>query len=178
VLCGCAPTGNTANQIHGERSFNRLKDWNASAARVAWSMEQAGVIPAMAAPGVARLFPGPYYVHVMTQGSTFLDAVRQAMLHELLRRGAEIARSPERATVINLDIDVVRYAAGPVFPTPAEAEWRATIVTGNRVMMRTGETFSIAANDLPLYLGSTTLAAIASPGDSLLGAARPLRYAR
>lgn len=191
MLAGCAPTGDNPTPINGERSVNRLRDWDASVARVARSMELAGVIPALPGPPppgtppdmpapilLTPGFPGPFYVHVMAQGSTFLEAVRLGMERELLRRGVEIARSPQQATVINLDLDVIRWAAGPVLPTYAEAAWRASIVAKDRELMRTGDSFSIAANDLALYEATTTLAAIASPGVSLLGAARPLRYAR
>jgi hypothetical protein len=178
LLSGCAPTGDSPNQVSHQIGVNRLHDWDATVARVAQSMAQRGVIVPANSAVTTTPTAGPYYVHVMAPGSTFLEEARRAMESELLRRGAEVARSPAQATVINLDLDVIRWASGPVFPTTAEIEWRATIVSGNRELVRSGETLSIAANDLSLYASNTTLAAIASPGVSLLGVERPLRYAR
>jgi hypothetical protein len=142
-------------------------------------MAAQGFIPSASRPPPGRTpFPPPYYINVVAQGSTFLEEVRQSIEHELLFRNLPVARSPDGATVINLDVDVVQWgtaAAGP----DTELVWHASILVGDQVTMKGREVLYVSANDVPLYTGSgASVPQVASPGVGLLGPARQLQYAR
>lgn len=181
-------------------SATNVKDWRDIAESAVVSMEQKGAIPTPGNPAKANglPLPGPYYVHVMSQGSTFLEELKQGIEQRLQKRGFLIARAPAGATVLNLDVDVVTWSATRPFPgylpvawglasdtfvgalpTPdTEAAWSITVVRGDRMVVKTSDVIYIDSGDIPLYRGSVTFAALASPGASELGAARPIRYAQ
>lgn len=118
TISSCTEPAVALKEPASQQSASNLRDWQATADRVVLSMEEKGVIPVAghpARPG-GMPYPGPYYVHVMAQGSTFLEEVRQAIEQDLMKRGVSIARSPAGATVINLDIDVVHWGAEHPYP--------------------------------------------------------------
>jgi len=59
-----------------------------------------------------------------------------------------------------------------------ELVWRADILGADHVIMDGSELLYVSADDVPLYLGTGTLPALATPGVGPLVAARPLQYAR
>jgi hypothetical protein len=60
-----------------------------------------------------------------------------------------------------------------------ELVWRASIVSGDRVVMKGSEILYVSAADVPLYVGSGVQPPpLASPGVPVLGPDRPLVYAR
>lgn len=158
-----------------QESAGAVIDWEASVTRVVDSMEAQGMIETPAHPAAAGQMPyhGPYFLYVQQPGSTFLEEARNTMEYLLLKRGAQVVRSPGGATVINLDIDAVHWGA---LVSQSELIWRATIIGNNRVIMKSTDLLYIASADRDLYHGTTSLAPLASPGVSLLGAAMPLRY--
>lgn len=169
-LMGCAqPAANDHGLVLSENSAP-IANWDASAHRVALSMEAQGMIESPAHPAMAGQmpYPGPYYLYLQQPDSTFLRQVSNRLEYELLRVGAAVVRSPVGATVINLDVDVVRRAV----------IWHATIVSNKRVLAKASDQFYISAFDAGLYHSTAGLAPLASPGVSLLGAAMPLHYAR
>ena len=58
----------------------------------------------------------------------------------------------------------------------AEAIWKASIVTNNRVIMTLQEPVYIRAPDIPLYAKATSLGPIASWGSDTPLAVRAIRY--
>jgi hypothetical protein len=98
-----------------------------------------------------------------------------------------VARSPVGATVINLDVEVIQWgssvlAEGTTFsfgpPTRTELVWRASIIQGNRMVVKSSEIIYVSAQDLPLYVGAGGQPPLTTPGVSVLGSAMPIRYAR
>jgi hypothetical protein len=175
-LSGCSQPLSAPHAPIFQQSAGAVIHWEASARRVFDSMEALGAIETPmhpARPGQAPS-PGPYYVYIQQPGSTFLEEVRNTFEYLLMKQGAQVVRSPGGATVINLDIDAVQWGS---LVAENELIWRATIVTSNRVVMKSTDLLYISSADANLYHGSTTLAPLSSPGVSLLGALAPLRYA-
>jgi hypothetical protein len=154
--------------------------------------------------------------------------VASELQDDILRSGGTIARSPTGATVVNLDVDFVRWGPrdkppgllgttlgilavpgiviGASVPmstwtaadaaaftalgvgafsdavialTPtmnAEAVWKATIVTPDRVIMNLQEPVYIRARDIPLYAKGTSLSPVASWTGSAPLRTRLVRY--
>ncbi len=121
-LVACTEPGVNPKPPALQESASNLRDWEASAARMVDSMAAQGFIPAPAQasrppPPPGRIpFPGPYFVNVTAQGSTFLEVIRQSLERELLLRNLQIARSPIGATVINVGVDVVHWGSGVSYP--------------------------------------------------------------
>jgi hypothetical protein len=186
ALPACSGPYVAAKPSYSQQSLGNERDWNAAALRLVESMAEQGFIPSSLPPAAGRTpFPPPYYVNVVAQGSTFLAEVRQSIEHELLFRNLPIARSPDGATVINLDLDFVQWGSGAdvafdiASRSRTELVWHASVLIGNHEAMKGSEVLYVAADDIPLYAGSgTPVPPLASPGASLLGAARPLQYAR
>ena len=222
ALAACTEPAATPKPPETQQSLSNLRDWNAAAARLVRSMAQQGFLPGSPRSTYAP-FPPPFYVNVMQPGSTFLVEMKEAVEEELMRHNVPVARSPQGATVLNLDVDVVHWgsvaypgglltvagAAGAVaigmassapISVPAaaftslgagtaadfglalwpssrtEIVWRASVVGRNRELMRGSEVMYVATDDMPLYLGRSSLPAMASPGTSDLGVIRRLRY--
>lgn len=176
ALAGCAQPLSTPHAPIFQESASAVIHWEASVVRVVDSMEAEGMIttPTHPVPPGKHPYPGPYFIYVQQPGSTFLEEVKQTMEFELIKRGAQVVRSPGGATVINLDIDAVQWGA---LVSQSELIWRAAIVSQNRVIAKSTDLLYITAADADLYHGNTTLAPLSSPGVSLLGATLPLRYA-
>jgi hypothetical protein len=159
-----------------QRSADAVKDWQNAAVRFVDSMQQKGFIPSpIRVPGRTP-YPPPYYINVMSAGSTFLEELKQSIEWQLLDRDLTISRSPAGATVINLDIDVVKW--GGDVGASTELVWRGSIVVGGRVVVKSSDVLAISRSDVPLYMGASSVPAMASPGASVLGPAVTLRYAR
>jgi hypothetical protein len=176
-----------------------VRDWRDIAESAVVSMENKGAIPTPGHPprpdGLP--LPGPYYVHVMSQGSTFLEELKLGIEQRLQKRGFQIARVPAGATVLNLDVDVITWSASRPFPgylpvaaaldsdafvgaTPTpdtEAAWSITVLHGDRMVVKCSDVVYIDTGDIPLYRGNVTFAALPSPGGSALGVTRQIRYA-
>ena len=93
------------------------RDWGAVAQRITGELRQRGmIVPPQAgvAPGTAPW--GPYFVHVTTPGSAFLQAVSDALKADIIASGGTVARVPDGATVINLRVDFVRHGPREQIP--------------------------------------------------------------
>jgi hypothetical protein len=140
------------------------------------SLQTKGFIPS-AKPVPGRIpYPPPYYINVMSAGSTFLEELKQSIEWQLLDRDLPISRTPVGATVINLDIDVVKW--GGDVGAATELVWRGTIVVGGRVVVKSSDVLAISRSDVPLYMGASSIPAMATPGTASLGPTVTLRYAR
>jgi len=58
----------------------------------------------------------------------------------------------------------------------AEAVWEATVVTGDRVVMKLREPVYIRENDIPLYASRASLGPVASWDNAIQLRARTVRY--
>jgi hypothetical protein len=125
LMAGCTKPNVALKPSEIQQGANNLRDWQRAADRVVQAMADQFIIPGGAPPqGKAgepppppprEPMPGPFYVNVMSQGSTFLQEVKQTIEAELMRRDVDVARGPAGATVINLDIDVVRWGADHIY---------------------------------------------------------------
>jgi hypothetical protein len=88
--------------------------------------------------------------------------------------------TPAGWAVIGAGTAVATDVAVSVVPrTRTELVLHASILSGDRVVMKGREVLYVSANDIPLYVGSgSPLPQLSSPGSSLLGPPRPLTYAR
>ena len=121
TLVACTEPGANPKPPALQESASNIRDWEASAARMVDSMAAQGFIPApvrpLQPPPPGRIpFPGPYFVNVTAQGSTFLEVIRQSIERELLLRNLQIARSPIDATVLNVGVDLVHWGSGVSYP--------------------------------------------------------------
>ncbi len=200
LAAGCTSPAVGWKEPAVQEAATNVRDWRDIAEAAVLSMEQKGAIPTPGHPprmdGSLPL-PGPYYVHVLSQGSTFLEELKLGIEQRLQKRGFPIARTPAGATVLNLDLDVVTWSGERPFdgyvplalavdadavvgalPTPdTEAAWTITVFHGDRMVVKCSDIIYIASGDIPLYRGRVTIAALASPGGTMLGAPRQIRYA-
>jgi hypothetical protein len=227
LLGGCNQPAVSLKAPAFQSSENTVRDWNDVAHKVASEMALRGLLPS---PGLS-VSPNvrPVYVRVQAPDSTFLHEVADELAADILNSGASLALTPSGATVVNLDVDFVRWsprdkppgllgsaAAVAAIPgiviaasvpmstwaaadaaafsaaglglltdaviamtpmTNAEAIWKATIITGDRVVMKLREPVYIRDADIPLYAKMTSLIPIASWSDTNRPlAVRSLRY--
>jgi hypothetical protein len=187
ALGGCGEPGVTPKSPVWQEKMSNLRDWDDAALRLVDSLQSEGFIPGGPDVEGHKPFPAPYYINVIPQGSAFLDETKEWVEKELLNRDFTIARSAAGATVINLDVNVVHWGSS-VFgdgatlsfgqPTRTELVWRASIIQGNRKVVKSSEIIYVSAEDLPLYIGHGAQPPLTTPGVSMLGSAMPIHYAR
>jgi hypothetical protein len=147
-----------------------VRDWNDIAHTIASGLAANGYLPTAGQPPQAGV-PVPVFVRLRAPDSTFVHAVADALQSDILAGGGTVARAPEGATVVNLDVDVL--ARGPLM---SEAVWQATVVTGDRVVMSLLEPVYIRDWDIPLYGSTASLAAIPSWSTAAPLPVRRVRY--
>lgn len=186
LLSGCAAPAVAPRPAQEQGAAAYLRDWNAVGIRIADEMERYALLPNRRTGVPADPQYGPFYIHVTAPGSPFLTAVRDSLETEILDRGGHVARLPAGATVINLEAHVVRWGADtdtgidPLANTHyrAEVQWQASIVTRDRLVLRTRAPIFVRGSDLALYRGDATIAALPTPGPDQRPAVRTLRYSR
>jgi hypothetical protein len=186
AVAGCAAPSVAPRPAQQQAAAAYLRDWNAVGIRIADEMERYALLPNRRTGAPADPQYRAFHIHVTSPGSAFLAAVRDSLETEILDRGGQVARLPAGATVINLEAHVVRWGADvePGFdvlrPTTysAEVQWQASIVTRDRVVLRTRAPIFVRGGDLALYRGDATIAALPSPGPDERLAVRTLRFTR
>jgi len=232
LLSGCNQPAVTLKAQASQSSENTVRDWNDVAHRIAREMASRGLLPTYGRSARADILPAkPVFVRVQAPDSAFLRVVAEELTGDILKSGGSVGRTPTGATVVNLDVDFVRWsprdkppgmlgtlAAAAAVPgvvigasvpmsgwvaadaagfaaagvgvltdaviamtplTNAEAVWKATIVTEDRIVMKLQEPVYIRDRDIPLYAKATSVTPIASWSDTerpLI--ARQLRYAQ
>lgn len=230
LLGGCNQPAVTLKAPASQSSENTVRDWNDVAHTIARGMASRDLLPAYGRPVSTNVpLTKPVFVRVQAPDSAFLQVVADELTSDVLKSGGSVARSAAGATVVNLDVDFVRWsprdkppgmlgtaagvaaipgivigasvpmsawvaadaagftAAGlgivsdaviAVTPlTNAEAVWKATIITDDRVVMKLQEPVYIRDRDIPLYAKATNLTPVASWSNAerpLI--ARPLHY--
>lgn len=229
LLAGCNQPAVTLKPPAFQDSENTVRDWNDVAARIAAEMTARGYLPGPERPPTPDVMPPmPVFIRVQAPDSAFVRAVADKLEDDVLRDGGTVARTPAGATVVNLDVNFVRWgprdkppgllgtAAGllsvapivigasqPMSPwtaadaasftavgvgalvdaaiamTPtmnAEAIWKASIVTNDRVVMMLQAPVYIRAPDIPLYAKATSLTPLSSWRAEAPLATRVIRY--
>jgi hypothetical protein len=95
-----------------QSSENTVRDWNDVAHAIAAGMTAHGLLAGgPPAPGQPVYPPRPIYVRLQAPGSAFVRQVATELQAEILARGGAVARSSAGATVVNLDVDFVKWSA-------------------------------------------------------------------
>lgn len=186
ALAGCAAPGIAQRPAQEQGAAAYLRDWNAVGVRIADEMERYALLANRTTNAPADPQYRAFHIHVTSPGSAFLAAVRDSLETEILDRGGQVARLPSGATVINLEAHVVRWGADvePGFDLlrpvnySAEVQWQASIMTRDRVVLRTRAPIFVRGGDLALYRGDATVAALPSPGPDQRPSVRTLRFTR
>jgi hypothetical protein len=147
-----------------------VRDWNDVAQAIASGLAANGLLSKVEQPTPSGM-PVPVFVHVRTPDSTFVRAVADALQGDILAAGGIVARTPEGATVVNLDVTLV--ARGPL---NTEAVWQARVVADDRVVMQLAEPVYVRDWDVPLYADVASLAPLPSWGTANPFPVRRVRY--
>jgi hypothetical protein len=111
LLGGCNQPAVTPKMPAFHSSENTVRDWNDIAHRIASEMAARGLLPS---PG--QLLPAnpapplPVYVRTPAPGSAFLSVVASELEADILQSGGSVARTPYGTTVVNLDVEFVRWS--------------------------------------------------------------------
>jgi hypothetical protein len=111
LLTGCNQPAVTPKPPAFQNSENTVRDWNNIAARITDQMAALGLLDS---PGqhVTNLVvpPRPVFVRVQAPDSMFLREVANELESDILQTGARISLTPNDATVVNLDVDFIRWS--------------------------------------------------------------------
>jgi hypothetical protein len=118
VLAGCNQPAVTPKPPAFQSSENTVRDWNDVAHRISGGMASLGLVPSIGQPEPAT--PArPVYIRVQAPDSAFVQQVANELESDILQRGGVIARTPSDATVVNLDVNFVRWGPRDKAPGPA-----------------------------------------------------------
>jgi hypothetical protein len=111
LLSACNQPAVTLKPPAFQSSENTVRDWNRVAHEIAAEMAAHALLP----PGpVTTGQPGystkPVFVRVQAPGSAFIRQVATELEADVLSRGGTVARTPAGATVVNLDVDFVKWS--------------------------------------------------------------------
>jgi len=115
LLAGCNQPAVTPKPPAFQNSENTVRDWNDVASRIAAEMASLGLLPAIG-PSQSSQPPNPVaplrpvFVRVQAPDSAFVAAVASELESDILRRGGTVSRTPAGATVVNLDVDFIRWS--------------------------------------------------------------------
>jgi hypothetical protein len=110
LLAGCNQPAVTLKPPAFQASENTVRDWNDVALKIAAEVAARGLLPAPWQP-VPPNMPTvkPIFVRIQAPDSAFVSEVANELEAEILRRGGIVARGPANATVVNLDVNFVRW---------------------------------------------------------------------
>jgi hypothetical protein len=110
LLAGCNQPAVTLKAPAFQSSENTIRDWNDVAKQIASGMTSLGLLPGTMQPVPTAAAPTkPVFIRVQAPDSAFISAVAAELEREALQAGAEVARSPTGATVVNLDVNFIRW---------------------------------------------------------------------
>jgi hypothetical protein len=106
LLGGCNQPAVNLKPPAFQSSENTVRDWNDVAHAIAAEMTAHGLLAA----GPQGFPAKPIFVRVQAPGSAFVRQVGTELEADILSRGGIVARTPFNATVINLDVDFVKWS--------------------------------------------------------------------
>src|ERR1700722_18638056 len=110
LLVGCNQPAVTPKAPAFQASENTVRDWNDVAHKIDSGMISLGLLPAYGRPlGQETQPPRPVFIRVQAADSAFIEAVANELTADILKRGGVVARTPGGATVVNLDVNVIRW---------------------------------------------------------------------
>jgi hypothetical protein len=128
LLIGCNQPAVMLKPPAFQSSENTVRDWHDIAQRIASGIESIGLLPTGVgpAPDMATTWK-PIFVRVQAPDSAFVRDVAAELEGDILRSGGMVARSPTGATVVNLDVDFVRW--GPRDKPPGLVGTKAAMLS-------------------------------------------------
>jgi hypothetical protein len=136
ILAGCNQPAVTLKAPAFQNSENTVRDWNDVAHRIASEMAWLSLVPSYPTeqPQAADVPPtAPVYIRTQAVDSAFVQHVADELEADILMRGGKIARSPSRATVVNLDVNFVQW--GPRDKPPGLLGTTAAILAVPGIVM-------------------------------------------
>jgi hypothetical protein len=110
LLAGCNQPAVTLKAPAFQSSENTVHDWNDVAHTIASEMALRSLVPSDWQPATADApQPKRVFVRVQAPDSAFVREVANELESDILRRGGTIARIPAGATVVNLDVNFVKW---------------------------------------------------------------------
>lgn len=120
VLAGCNQPAVSPKPPAFQSSENTIRDWNDVADGIAGHLTTSELLATAAQPGLAgQPATRPVFIHVQAPDSAFIQQVAARLESDLLQGGTELARTPTEATVVNLDVNFVRWGPRDKPPGPA-----------------------------------------------------------
>jgi hypothetical protein len=111
LLGGCNQPAVSLKPPAFQNSENTVRDWNDVAHQIAEEMTVRGLLPApITTPGQRAAPVKPVFVRAQAPGSAFIRQVETELEADILLRGGTVARTPAGATVVNLDVDFVKWS--------------------------------------------------------------------
>lgn len=138
LVTGCNQPSVTLKAPTSQSAENTVRDWSDIAHRISQEMSSQGLLPT-AASLTGSAPPRAVFVRVQAPDSTFLQEVADALANDVLKNGGIVAVSPAGATVVNLDVDFVRWGprnkpSGPVGTLVAAAAISGTVIGASMPM--------------------------------------------
>jgi hypothetical protein len=111
-LAGCNQPAVSLKAPAFQSSENTVRDWDDVAHRIALEMTSIGLIAPITPTQPAAPPPPtrPVFVRVQAPDSAFIQEVASQLESDIQRAGTIVARIPAGATVVNLDVDFVRWS--------------------------------------------------------------------
>jgi hypothetical protein len=111
LLGACNQPAVTLKAPAFQSSENTVRDWNDVAQEITTQLAAHGLLAGSApAPGQPAYPPKPIFVMVQAPGAAFIHEVATELKTDILARGGAVARIPTGATVVNLDVDFVKWS--------------------------------------------------------------------
>ncbi len=119
ALAGCNQPAVSLKAPAFQSSENTVRDWNDVARKIGAGMAARGLVPDAERPlppSAPAMFP--VFVRVQAPDSAFVRDVADELESDILRRGGMIARTSDGATVVNLDVNFVKWGPRDKPPGP------------------------------------------------------------
>jgi hypothetical protein len=127
ILAGCNQPSVTLKPPASQSSENTVRDWNDVAHKISAGMALRGLLPVYSPSGEpVSPTPKPIMVRVQAPDSTFIREVAGELESDILQQGGIVARTPDGATVVNLDVNFVKW--GPRDKPPGLTGGMAALV--------------------------------------------------
>jgi hypothetical protein len=141
LLGGCNQPAVSLKPPAFQPSENTVRDWDDVAQAIATGMAARGLLPTPGQPPPPPSALTPVYLRLCAPDSAFVVNVATALEADILERGGTVARTPNGATVVNLDVDWVKWGPRDKPPgllgTTAALLLTPAIVIGASVPMAT-----------------------------------------
>jgi hypothetical protein len=132
LLTGCNQPAVSLKPPAFQSSENTVRDWNDVASTIAAGLAANGLLPSPLQTPPPNP-PAPIFIRVCAPDSTFVRAVADALAHDILQSGGVVGRTPEGATVVNLDVNVVAW--GPRDKPPGLLGITAALLTAPVIVL-------------------------------------------